>query len=170
MKGQYIDEHGRVHSVFEYGEQYASGVFDRCHGYTRLPEDDAPLRATREEAQEDLDYYAFEHDLRMTDVYAIRYSMHEGPKIETLKLLDTVSGVRSTFAFSQHVEPGVVYLSNRIPGAVDVPGIGCVGDTFYLVGEGEERGDYRDLSLIAQNRWMEILINVDESKGRREMA
>lgn len=170
MKGQYIDAKGRVHSVFEQNGQFTSGVFNRCHGYTRLPMDDAPLRATREEAQEDLDYYAFEHDLRMTDVYAIRYSTHEGPAIETLKLLDTVSGVRSTFAFSQHVEPGVVYLSNRIPGAVNVPGIGCAGDVFYLVGEGEERGDYRDLSLLAQNRWMEILINVEENRNRGETA
>lgn len=169
MKGQYFDGKGRVYGVMQDGERYCTGRFDRTYGYQRIDSDDLPLRATEQEAQEDLDYYAYEHELRMTDVYAVRYSVHEGPTAETLKLFDAASGTRVTFGLSQLAEPGVVYLSNYIPGAVDVPGIGKAASTFYLVGEGIESGEYRDLSPKNQARWLEILAEAHE-KYRREIA
>ena len=163
MTGYLFDGKGRVYSAFmdDVGNCFAA-VFNRSYGYLRLTEhgDALPLRSDLESAQIDLDHYAQTHGLRPADILAVRYSVHEGPTPEVLKLYDVTSGTPVRFGFSQLVEPGVVYVSNRVPGAVEVPGIGRAGDTFYLVGEGDEAGDWRDIGLTAQRRWIEILEEV----------
>lgn len=170
MNGRYVDRHGRIYSVMTTKNGFCAAVFDRCCGYQRLNERDAPFRMTLEEAQIDLDDYAQRYGIRPTDVFAIRYSIHEGATRETLRLFDVTSGTNVQFGFSQLVEQGVVYVSNRVPGSVYIPGVGYAGDTFYLVGEGDEQGDYRDLPPAVQKRWMQILRNVEERGCGGEMA
>lgn len=163
MKGYFFDGKGRIYSaVMDDDGNCFAAVFNRSCGYLRLTEhgDALPLRADLESAQIDLDHYAQTHGLRPTDILAVRYSVHEGPTTEVLKLYDMTSGTLAQFGFAQLVEPGVVYLSNRTPGAVEVPGIGRAGDTFYLVGEGGDAGDWRDIGLAAQERWIRILKEV----------